>query len=338
MLHWGTLKFAQQTLGFNYSTYFKISTFRIRRYFQDSRDSEATTIRSSGGCSSSASTTASVKSTPSFLPRTLFHSFFSVAFYEIYFLASFQHPFYHPYTNPSVNFAQTAGIFPIGFSSPWSTAAAASAGLNRPPMGAKDDFATLLPTRKKRSKVTDTRLSKMPFRTGSATPSRSSPVPASTNYFPPTMVGHPLYGTPTFGSEDRQDSPGNSDDMSENATYDGIMPQRSCAKNLMYISCKFSVLNWNWLVNRSRKWKVLCIYNFSSTLTPMHLRKAKLMFFYTRYPSSALLKSYFPDIRFNKNNTAQLVKWFSNFRLVFFSIVFICIWIVPELVWSSVET
>ncbi|CAL2038289.1 unnamed protein product [Caenorhabditis brenneri] len=52
----------------------------------------------------------------------------------------------------------------------------------------------------------------------------------------------------------------------------------------------------------------------SSMLTPMHLRKAKLMFFYTRYPNSNLLKSYFPDIRFNKNNTAQLVKWFSNFR------------------------
>lgn len=46
----------------------------------------------------------------------------------------------------------------------------------------------------------------------------------------------------------------------------------------------------------------------------MHLRKAKLMFFYVRYPSSAILKMYFPDIKFNKNNTAQLVKWFSNFR------------------------
>ncbi|KAF8788225.1 Homeobox protein prospero like protein [Argiope bruennichi] len=52
----------------------------------------------------------------------------------------------------------------------------------------------------------------------------------------------------------------------------------------------------------------------TSTLTPMHLRKAKLMFFFARYPSSAVLKMYFPDIRFNKNNTAQLVKWFSNFR------------------------
>uniref|UniRef100_W4VRG3 Homeobox protein prospero n=1 Tax=Corethrella appendiculata TaxID=1370023 RepID=W4VRG3_9DIPT len=52
----------------------------------------------------------------------------------------------------------------------------------------------------------------------------------------------------------------------------------------------------------------------SSTLTPMHLRKAKLMFFWVRYPNSAVLKMYFPDIKFNKNNTAQLVKWFSNFR------------------------
>jgi len=48
----------------------------------------------------------------------------------------------------------------------------------------------------------------------------------------------------------------------------------------------------------------------------MHLRKAKLMFFYVRYPSSAVLKDYFPDVKFNKNNTAQLVKWFSNFRSV----------------------
>ena len=54
----------------------------------------------------------------------------------------------------------------------------------------------------------------------------------------------------------------------------------------------------------------------------MHLRKAKLMFFYVRYPSSAILKVYFPDVKFNKNNTAQLVKWFSNFRLVF--LVAIC--------------
>uniref|UniRef100_A0A1I7RZL3 Prospero domain-containing protein n=2 Tax=Bursaphelenchus xylophilus TaxID=6326 RepID=A0A1I7RZL3_BURXY len=52
----------------------------------------------------------------------------------------------------------------------------------------------------------------------------------------------------------------------------------------------------------------------STTLTHIHLRKAKLMFFYTRYPPSSVLKNYFPDIQFHKNNTAQLVKWFSNFR------------------------
>jgi len=51
-----------------------------------------------------------------------------------------------------------------------------------------------------------------------------------------------------------------------------------------------------------------------TVLTSLHLRKAKLMFFYTRYPSSSVLKVYFPDVRFNKLITAQLVKWFSNFR------------------------
>lgn len=32
-------------------------------------------------------------------------------------------------------------------------------------------------------------------------------------------------------------------------------------------------------------------------LTPGHLKKAKLMFFFTRYPSSALLKTYFLDVQ-----------------------------------------
>ncbi|CAF4995927.1 unnamed protein product, partial [Rotaria magnacalcarata] len=60
-------------------------------------------------------------------------------------------------------------------------------------------------------------------------------------------------------------------------------------------------------------------YNaFQITLTSLHLRKAKLMFFYTRYPSSSVLKVYFPDVRFNKLITAQLVKWFSNFREFFY--------------------
>ncbi|CAD6188411.1 unnamed protein product [Caenorhabditis auriculariae] len=106
-----------------------------------------------------------------------------------------------------------------------------------------------------------------------ASPSMGHTTPNMSRYFPPTLVGHPLYGGVSFG--EREDSPTNSDELSDCGPYDG---------------------------------------SHSSTLTPMHLRKAKLMFFYTRYPNSNLLKSYFPDIRFNKNNTAQLVKWFSNFR------------------------
>lgn len=49
-------------------------------------------------------------------------------------------------------------------------------------------------------------------------------------------------------------------------------------------------------------------------LSPNHLKKAKLMFFYTRYPSSNMLKTYFSDVKFNRCITSQLIKWFSNFR------------------------
>ncbi|XP_060735299.1 prospero homeobox protein 2 [Tachysurus vachellii] len=54
--------------------------------------------------------------------------------------------------------------------------------------------------------------------------------------------------------------------------------------------------------------------NIQEGLTPNHLKKAKLMFFYTRYPSSNILKAYFPDVKFNRCITSQLIKWFSNFR------------------------
>ncbi|XP_014379955.2 uncharacterized protein LOC102379959 [Alligator sinensis] len=54
------------------------------------------------------------------------------------------------------------------------------------------------------------------------------------------------------------------------------------------------------------------------SLTPQHLKKAKLMFFYTRYPSATTLKAYFPDVRFSRSVTAQLIKWFSNFREFFY--------------------
>ncbi|XP_018590799.1 prospero homeobox protein 1-like isoform X2 [Scleropages formosus] len=49
-------------------------------------------------------------------------------------------------------------------------------------------------------------------------------------------------------------------------------------------------------------------------LSPNHLKKAKLMFFYARYPSSNMLKMYFSDVKFNRCITSQLIKWFSNFR------------------------
>jgi len=53
-------------------------------------------------------------------------------------------------------------------------------------------------------------------------------------------------------------------------------------------------------------------------LTPHHLKKAKLMFFYNRYPSSSILKTFFTDVRFNRATTSQLIKWFSNFREFFY--------------------
>ncbi|CAH8503635.1 unnamed protein product [Schistosoma intercalatum] len=52
----------------------------------------------------------------------------------------------------------------------------------------------------------------------------------------------------------------------------------------------------------------------TATLSAAHLKKAKMMFMYSRYPTSSLLKSYFPEVCFNRGSTAQLVKWFSNFR------------------------
>ncbi|XP_035278893.1 prospero homeobox protein 1-like [Anguilla anguilla] len=54
--------------------------------------------------------------------------------------------------------------------------------------------------------------------------------------------------------------------------------------------------------------------NIQEGLTPNHLKKAKLIFFYCRYPNSNVLKTFFPDIQFNRCITSQLIKWFSNFR------------------------
>lgn len=82
--------------------------------------------------------------------------------------------------------------------------------------------------------------------------------------------------------------------------------------------------------NKSILKQVILNSSYTSTLTPMHLRKAKLMFFYTRYPSSAVIKVYFPDVKFNKNNTAQLVKWFSNFRWVNHFVHEFFLWLSPK--------
>ncbi|CAO1438128.1 unnamed protein product [Diamesa hyperborea] len=127
---------------------------------------------------------------------------------------------------------------------------------------------------------------------------------------PPTML-HPALlaaahhgGSPDYGhiraAMDANDR--NSDCNSADITYDGM--QQSMSFSNAFLS--------NFNDNGNDQFSLNSMH--SATLTPMHLRKAKLMFFWVRYPSSAVLKMYFPDIKFNKNNTAQLVKWFSNFR------------------------
>ncbi|XP_027895296.1 prospero homeobox protein 1-like [Xiphophorus couchianus] len=55
-------------------------------------------------------------------------------------------------------------------------------------------------------------------------------------------------------------------------------------------------------------------YMLNECLTTNHLKKAKLMFFYTRYPSSVVLRMCFHDVQFTRCITSQLIKWFSNFR------------------------
>uniref|UniRef100_A0A8C4X003 Prospero domain-containing protein n=1 Tax=Eptatretus burgeri TaxID=7764 RepID=A0A8C4X003_EPTBU len=63
---------------------------------------------------------------------------------------------------------------------------------------------------------------------------------------------------------------------------------------------------------------VISLARNTDGLTPTHLKKAKLIFFFTRYPSSTMLKVYFPDVKFNRCITSQLIKWFSNFREFFY--------------------
>uniref|UniRef100_A0A182UIB7 Homeobox protein prospero n=1 Tax=Anopheles melas TaxID=34690 RepID=A0A182UIB7_9DIPT len=138
---------------------------------------------------------------------------------------------------------------------------------------------------------------------GMLDPRDSPPLP-----HPPTML-HPALlaahhgSSPDYGhiraSMDVNDR--NSDCTSADIAYNGMEPTISFSNQSLLLEASIAANQSLTPVN-------------SSTLTPMHLRKAKLMFFWVRYPSSAVLKMYFPDIKFNKNNTAQLVKWFSNFR------------------------
>ncbi|XP_036337311.1 homeobox protein prospero-like isoform X4 [Rhagoletis pomonella] len=128
----------------------------------------------------------------------------------------------------------------------------------------------------------------------------SPPLPHPPSMLHPALLaaahhgGSPDYSAHLRAAMDAQDR--NSDCNSADMQFDGMQPTISFLKQQM--------------IKNSDSLTPL----HSSTLTPMHLRKAKLMFFWVRYPSSAVLKMYFPDIKFNKNNTAQLVKWFSNFR------------------------
>ncbi|XP_041716101.1 prospero homeobox protein 1-like [Coregonus clupeaformis] len=55
-------------------------------------------------------------------------------------------------------------------------------------------------------------------------------------------------------------------------------------------------------------------YVLNEGLTTHHLKKAKLMFFYSRYPSSNVLTTFFSDVQLTRCIISQLIKWFSNFR------------------------
>lgn len=57
--------------------------------------------------------------------------------------------------------------------------------------------------------------------------------------------------------------------------------------------------------------------NIQEGLTPSHLKKAKLMFFYTRYPSSNVLKTYFPDVKVISHSCTHHVQKNKSKRLFF---------------------
>ncbi|EFN67531.1 Homeobox protein prospero [Camponotus floridanus] len=139
----------------------------------------------------------------------------------------------------------------------------------------------------------------------------SPPLPHPPAMLHPALLAAAQHGSPDYGHLRMDSNDRASDCNSGDITYDGIQPTISFTNT--YILRRIEILHI-YVLFVHRKMTISLTAVNSSTLTPMHLRKAKLMFFWVRYPSSAVLKMYFPDIKFNKNNTAQLVKWFSNFR------------------------
>ncbi|CRK89936.1 CLUMA_CG003665, isoform B [Clunio marinus] len=142
-------------------------------------------------------------------------------------------------------------------------------------------------------------------------PRDSPPLPHPPTMLHPALLAAAHHGaSPDYGhiraAMDANDR--NSDCNSADISYDGMQ------SSISFSNAFLKQLNHKRENNDQNQDQFSLNNSHSATLTPMHLRKAKLMFFWVRYPSSAVLKMYFPDIKFNKNNTAQLVKWFSNFR------------------------
>ncbi|XP_007939556.1 prospero homeobox protein 2 [Orycteropus afer afer] len=137
------------------------------------------------------------------------------------------------------------------------------------------------------------------------------------------LLGHASNGY--WSNNPPQDSPSQSHSLSESA----LRPWRAVRlrpsalsqqrRPLPFTSARLEHLPPSVKVEQSGLQAVPGGLPFSSVhiqegLNPGHLKKAKLMFFFTRYPSSNLLKAYFPDVQFNRCITSQMIKWFSNFR------------------------
>ena len=179
-------------------------------------------------------------------------------------------------------------------------------------------FSHLAP-KKKRSKVTDTvrgprsSLQQHHHRDNNSSYSlpaseRSSPQVSASAYFPPTMVQQPSqlhqfnhhhHNHPAM-LRPGGDSPRNSDEQSDyggNEVWNG----GNKLKKLTDIHLRKAKLS-------------KLIYLQTSNHLNMNEQKPKfaaLVFFYTRYPNSQTLRSYFPDVNFDKSLTAQLVKVFN---------------------------